>query len=299
MIAVTSYVGPAGDRNIRGMQGASNLGEALCRKTGHRPGMVGSRRQPIPGGWAAQLEAALPDLRRLGIHIEQILNGGGRPMTVMGRCVASLATLPPVARRHPDAAIVWFDAHGDCDVPTDGVGSESGYLGGMVLTGAAGLWETGLGGDLALGQVVLVGGRDLDPAERLRIENGEITLVEGGPDLGARLRKAIRDRSVYVHLDCDVLEPGLVPTEYHVPGGLSLLDLTQACTTLAEYEVLGAEIAELEGEWPNGETDDGQSVIEANRSSDVSAAFRLRNALSRLGVRVSRIGSTARLGTRA
>lgn len=133
----------------------------------------------------------------------------------------------------------------------------------MVLTGAAGLWETGLGRDLTLGQVVLVGSRDLDPAERMRIGNGEITLVEDGPDLGARLREAIRDRRIYIHVDCDVLEPGLVPSEYQVPGGLSLHDLTQACTVLARYEVLGAEVAEFEGEWPNGETDDGHSIIEA------------------------------------
>ncbi len=144
MIAITIYVGPAGDRNIRGMRGASRPGEALGQRIGQRPRMVGSRRRPIPGGWAAQLEAALPDLRRLAIHIEGILVGGGRPMTVMGRCVAGLATLPPVARRHPDAAIAWFDAHGDCNVPTHGVGSEGGYLGGMVLTEAAGPWETGV-----------------------------------------------------------------------------------------------------------------------------------------------------------
>ncbi len=181
----------------------------------------------------------------------------------MGRCVASLATLPPVARRYPDAAIVWFDPHGDCNVPGNGVGAEGGYLGGMVLTGAAGLWETKLGGDLALGQVVLVGSRDLDPAERIRIGTGEVTLVENGPDLGARLREAIRNRGVYVHVDCDVLEPGLVPTEYQVSGGLSVHDLTQACTALADHEVLGVEIAEFEREWPNGETDDGQSIIAA------------------------------------
>ena len=70
MIAITSYVGLAGDRNIRGMRGASQLGEALGQRTDRRPRMVGSRRQPISGGWAAQLEAALPGLRRLAVHIE-------------------------------------------------------------------------------------------------------------------------------------------------------------------------------------------------------------------------------------
>ena len=251
---LTSCVGLAGDRNARAIRGTSRSAEALGGRTGHRPAVVGTRRHPIGGGWARQLEAARPDLRRLGIRIGEILDRGARPVSVMGRCSASLATLPEVARRHPQAAIVWFDAHGDCNVPAEGAGSETCYLGGMVLTGAAGLWETGLGADMDLSQVVLVGGRDLDPTGYARIERGEIRLVGCGPDLDARLRNAIRGRVVYVHLACD---------EYQVPGGMSLRDLSGACGILAEHEMLGLEITEFEGEWPGGEIDDGRSIVRA------------------------------------
>jgi arginase family enzyme len=256
-------MGRAGDRNARAMRGATALGEALGKRTGRQPRLVGAPGQPIPGGWAAQLEAAAPNLEQLGAQVGEILDRGARPLSTMGRCAASIATLPQVARRRPDAAIVWFDAHGDCNAPTDGAGSETNYLGGMVLTGAAGLWRTGLGADVDLSQIVLVGSRDLDPPERARIERGEVELVEVGPDLGVRLREAVRGRAVYVHIDCDVLDAGLVPTEYQVPGGLSLRDLAEACAVLAECEVLGVEIAEFEGEWPSGEIDDGSRLIEA------------------------------------
>jgi arginase len=263
MIALTTYIGRAGDRNARAMRGASTLGAALAKRRGLPPRRIGTPSQPIRGGWAAQLEAAVSDLRQLGAHIGHILDRGARPLSVMGRCAASLATLPQVARRRRNAAVVWLDAHGDCNVPTQGAESAGNYRGGMVLTGAAGLWETGLGADLDLGQVVLVGGRDFDPPERARIERGELALVEVGPDLGARLRQAVRDRAVYVHIDCDVLDAGLVPTEYQVPGGFSLRDLAEACAVLAEHEVVGVEFTEFEGEWPSGEIDDGSRLVEA------------------------------------
>jgi arginase len=78
------------------------------------------------------------------------------------------------------------------------------------------------------------------------IDAGAPTLVTAGPNLAQRLRSAIADRAIYVHIDCDVLEPGLVPTEYRVPGGLTFDDLRDACRVLGGNQVVGLEIAELE-----------------------------------------------------
>jgi arginase family enzyme len=52
-----------------------------------------------------------------------------------------------------------------------------------------------------------------------------------------------------------VLEPGIVPTEYSVPDGLTLEDLQEACAVIAAHEVVGLEIAELEAT-----SDDPQSA---------------------------------------
>ena len=48
----------------------------------------------------------------------------------------------------------------------------------------------------------------------------------------------------------DVLEPGQVPTEYQVPGGLLLHELAACMEALARGEVVGMEIAEYEATWP-------------------------------------------------
>ena len=244
MVELTVYAGLAGDRNCRGMAGAIGLGALLGQTIDVAARTVGAPTAPVPGGWADQLRAARPGLRRLAAAIDAILAAGRRPLTTMGRCAAALATLPVIARYHPDAAIVWFDAHGDSNLPAGR--PDGSYLGGMVLTGAAGGWDTDLGSGLDLANVVLVGSRDLDPAERELVRRGTLALVEAGPELPARLRRAVAGRAVYVHIDCDVLDPGLVPTEYQVPGGLTLDDLAAACAALAEGELIGIEIAEFE-----------------------------------------------------
>jgi arginase family enzyme len=169
----------------------------------------------------------------------------------IGRCAAALATLPIVARHWPEACVIWLDAHADCNTPSS---VPIPYLGGMPISAAAGLWNSGLGSGLRLTNVVLVGSRDIDPDEQRLIDAGTPQLVTVGPDLPSRLRRAVAGRSVYVHLDCDVLEPGIVPTEYLSPGGLSLQELRTAMEVLSQEDTVGLEIAEYEATWPNDDT---------------------------------------------
>lgn len=247
--ALIAYVGRAGDRNDRAAAGVDMLATRLSRETGLPVQVVGTAGKPLAADWTIELPAAMPGLRLLARELDQALSEGRRALTLLPRCAAGLATLPVISKRHPGAAIVWFDAHGDCNIPDR---TSTGYLGGMVLSGAAGMWPTGLGAGLTLDQVILVGSRDLDRSERELIDAGRIELVECGPDLADRLRTAVAGRPVYLHIDCDVLEPGIVPTEYQVPGGLTLADLGSVCDVLAGFEMVGMEIAELEAVWPDG-----------------------------------------------
>jgi len=240
---VLIYQGRAGDRNPRGILGAKRVGSALAERMNVSPVIIGRALAPLGGNWAEELSSARHDLILLADHVSRSLANGKRPLTTMGRCAAALATLPVVARFHPDARIVWFDAQADSNTPDT---STSGYLGGMVLTGAAGMWETGLGGTLDLGRVILVGARDIDPPEQELIRSGRLQLIPPGADCVRGLSAALGKSPVYVHLDCDVLEPGIVPTEYRVPGGLNLQQLQLAFEVLAERDVLGLEIAEFE-----------------------------------------------------
>ncbi len=243
MVALTVFRGRAGDRNERAMHGAVQLGEALARRTRLAPTSVGTPEPPLGHNWESELSAARPGLNDMAVTYERLFTGGEVPVTAQPRCAVALATVPVVARHHPDACVVWLDAHGDLNTPN----TTGGYLGGMALSGAAGLWDSGLGGELATGNIVLAGARDLDPAEQRLLDDGVIRAVQPGPRFSSDLRAAVGQRPVYVHLDCDVLEPGTVPTEYRVPDGLDLATLRSVAEALGERTVVGVEITEFEG----------------------------------------------------
>ncbi len=255
------YRGRAGDRNTRGTAGAQLLGTLLARRYGLDTTLVSTPQRPLPTtAWNEQLAAARADLHAFAAALRASLSHGHRSITAMGRCAAALATIPVVAECYPDACVVWFDAHGDSNLPAS---NAVPYLGGMVITGAAGHWDSGLGAGLKLSNVVLVGARDLDPHEKELIATGQLKLVEVGPNLPARLAAAVGTRDVYVHLDCDVLEPGIVPLEYQVTGGLSLDDLHACAQVLAQRKVLGVEVAEFESEWLDGRPASADRLVDA------------------------------------
>jgi arginase family enzyme len=238
-----------GDRNDLAIAGARSLGALLGERLALTPVLLGHPRPAMGADWKVELDAALPELTAIGAHFDLLMAQGRRPLTASSRCSASLATLPAVAAHRPDACVVWFDAHADLNTPAT---TGSGYLGGMALSGPLGLWDSGLGAGLALSNVILVGQRDIDPAEQALIDSGAVKHIAPGPDLAAELRAAVAGRPVYIHLDCDVLEPGIVPTEYRCDHGLSLEDLHAAGAVLAEVEIVGLEIAEFQDAWEAG-----------------------------------------------
>ncbi len=252
-IGLTVFQGLAGDHNNLGIAGAAALGDMLATRLGAVATRIGSPSPALSLDWAPELNAALPALRQMQAHLDWVFQQGLVPVTALSRCAVSLSTLPVVARHRPEVCVVWFDAHADLHTPGT---TASGYLGGLALAGPLGLWDTGLGAGLRGDQVVLVGARDIDPAEQALLDVGLVHWVPCGPDLAGRLKDAVAGRPVYVHLDCDVLEPGIVPTEFTVPGGLGLADLHAAAQVLAMQEVVGLEISEFQSVWE----EDGEPV---------------------------------------
>jgi arginase len=244
--ALTIFQGRVGDHNDRGFGGAAGIGAEWQRRLGLPAVTVGTPEPPLNAGWREELAAAVPALEAMSRRYDEIYAAGETPVTALTRCAVALATLPVVARYHPDALVVWFDAHGDLNTPES---STTGYLGGLALSGPVGMWESGLGSGIAAANVVLGGARDLDPLERQLIDQGVVRHVPVGPDMLADLDAAVGSRPVYFHLDCDVLEPGLVPTDYRVPDGLRFDELAGVASRLAENAIVGVELAEFEGAW--------------------------------------------------
>lgn len=245
-IALSVFQGRAGDHNNLAIPGALSIAERLQAQLGMVAVTVGQAEPALNANWRTELDHAMPALQAMQERFEAIFAAGQKPLSATSRCTVSLSTLPVVAKYRPDACVVWFDAHADLNTPDS---TATGYLGGLALSGPAGMWDTGLGGGLLLKNIVLVGQRDLDPFEVQLIATGPVCHLPPADDLPARLRQAIAGCPVYVHLDCDVLEPGIVPTDYVVPNGLTLNDLGNLCQVLAESEVIGLEIAEFQHAW--------------------------------------------------
>ncbi len=249
-LSLTAFQGRAGDRNDLGIPGALSLASALAHRLALPLAIVGSPQPALNTDWKTELAAAAPDLRKLADHVAAQLLAGSVPVTVLNRCAAGIATIPRVVGHCSDVCVVWFDAHADLNTPTS---STSGYLGGLALSASAGLWDSGFGHNLPLSSIVLVGSRDLDPFEAELVASGKVRLIAPNtPNLADAVVQAIANRPVYVHLDCDVLEPGLVPTDFRVDGGLSLQSLHAVFSALSAVDVIGLEIAEFQDSWEPG-----------------------------------------------
>jgi arginase family enzyme len=243
-VALTTYRGRAGDHNDVAMAASAEVGTELGRRFELTPTVVGEPAPALSLGWADELDAARGDLQAMARRYDDIFARGQVPVSAITRCAVALATVPAVARRHPDAVVVWLDAHGDLNTPGD---TTSGYLGGMALSGPLGWWDSTLGAGLGASNAVLVGARDLDAAERAHIEAGRVAHIPVGRDTARSLGRLLAGRPVYFHLDCDVLEPGIVATDYEVPDGLTLDQLHSVAVEVARSEIVGVEIGEFEG----------------------------------------------------
>ena len=248
-VGLTVFCARAGDHNALAMAGAISLGCALSVRLGIPAETIGEPDTALNAAWGRELAMAVPALSALAEHLDTVFAHGLAPLTAMNRCAASLATLPVVMRHRPDACVVWLDAHGDLNTPQTTL---TGYLGGMSLAGPGGLWHSGLGNGLPLANIVLVGARVLDPAEQMLIKSGRVKLIPRNDNHLSELRNAVGETPVYIHIDCDVLEPGIVPTDYRVPGGFTLAELHGICEVLAGNELVGLEIAEFEDTWHEG-----------------------------------------------
>jgi arginase family enzyme len=218
--------------------GTEALARELAGRQGAEPRLIGSPSPMKVVGWEEDLRSSRGCLLEAGGQVDDALAGGRYPVLVAPDCSVSATTLPAVVRHHPDATVLWLDAHGDFNTPDTTV---SGYLGGMCLAAACGLWDPGFGlPEVDPTAVVMCGVRDLDGPEVVLLETRGVVRI----DRPGLLAEALSGQDVFVHLDLDVLDPGILPSPFPAPGGLSDGGLR---TLLAEVatscRLLGCEIA--------------------------------------------------------
>jgi arginase len=228
------------DRTAGPVRGVDALAPMVAQRLGVEPRSVGSPSEPRAAGWQDDLRDSRGCLLEAGGQVDDALDAGRTPVALAAECAVGLTTLPRVAAQRPDARVLWLDAHGDFNTPGT---SESGYLSGMSLAGACGLWDTCFDGRIDPAAVVLVGVRELDRAERELLERSPVTVIGASLETLVATQNALDRQPVYVHVDLDVVDPDHLPVEFPAPGGLApdkLYDLLEAVAD--ECEVVGLEV---------------------------------------------------------
>jgi arginase len=148
--------------------------------------------------------------------------------------------------------LLWVDAHGDFNTPEI---SPSGNVHGMALAallgqGAPEVTNIGRAGPkLAPAQVVLLGVRDLDGAERQALHaSGVLVMTMREIDemgLAAAARLALdclaRQPRLHVSLDMDAIDPDVAPgVGTPVPGGLSYREAHLLMEILSDSNKVGS-----------------------------------------------------------
>ena len=171
------------------------------------------------------------------------------PIVLAGNCITSAGTISGL--HDESTGVLWLDAHADFNTPET---TTSGYLDGMALSVACGrCWRNLAATDprylpVREERVTLVGARDLDTAEAELLSSSPIKSVSkdqlkaGGFQLP---RNATPEtRSLFIHLDADVLDPSIGPANaFATAGGLTEKEITSLLGwAVASYRVIGAAV---------------------------------------------------------
>ena len=223
---VTCIRGRTSDRTDGAAAGAQALAELLGGR------VVGEPSPGRPRDWSEDLPEARPVLETAAAEVTAALDQAELPVLTASDCSICIATLPTVAARVPEVRVLWIDAHGDFNSPAT---TPSGFLGGMCLAAACGRWDAGWPETIDPAIVHFLGVRELDPGEREDVKAADVRT--GVPVTGA----------VYVHFDCDGLDPSVMPVQFPVPGGLGLDEVREILAALAaDGRLVGIEVTALE-----------------------------------------------------
>jgi arginase len=204
---------------------------------------------PVPAGAVvlpASADQAQTELGRLsalyGAVADRIARVD-RPLVLAGDCLTAVGILAGAQRRRGNLAIIWLDAHGDFNTPEISV---SGYLAGMSLAAATGRVSQLAGAPVGLRAVpdercLLIGARDLDPAERDALAVSRVKRVAADPDA---LRAALQRQSpmdVYLHLDVDIVDGSDLPgLRFPARDGPTLSVVEDCLAQIVDYARLAA-----------------------------------------------------------
>jgi arginase len=192
----------------------------------------------LPDGEKQQRLSALH--KPLADFTQQSVLSGKRPISIAGDCCTTIGMLAGLQRAGLDPKLIWFDAHGDFNTWET---TPSGFLGGMPLAMLVGRGEQTMLKALELvplaeDRVILTDARDLDPEEKLLIEEANIIHL---PDVKNLLDATLPEGPLCIHLDVDIVNPAeAAAMNYLAAGGPSAKELQTVMKHLRRTEKIAA-----------------------------------------------------------
>lgn len=199
----------------------------------------------------------------LAVRVKELMTEGVFPLVLGGDHSIAMGTVSGVSayfrERGEDMGLIWFDAHGDMNIP--GV-SPSGNIHGMPLAHLLGRGDADLAGILGYSpklnpdKVVLIGIRDIDAGERKIIRESGIHVFtmrdidEHGMAKVARKTIDIVTNGTagfHVSFDVDGCDPTVIPgSGTLVPGGVRYREAHLLLEYVADSQQLRSmEVVEL------------------------------------------------------
>jgi arginase len=188
-------------------------------------------REQVPGKkYIEEITRICESIYAMG---RQVVTQGDFPLFVGGDHSIAVGTVSAVAPENEPMGLIWMDAHGDVNTPDT---SPSGNIHGMPLAilmgdGHKELVNVGRPGPKILPEnVVMIGLRDLDPAEKKRLKTSGVTVFtmrdidEQG--ISSVANKAVMKfahlKRIHLTVDMDALDPVEAPgVGTPVPGGIT------------------------------------------------------------------------------
>ncbi|KAK9767136.1 Arginase, catabolizes arginine to ornithine and urea [Basidiobolus ranarum] len=185
--------------------------------------------------------------------VESHAKRGQFVLTLGGDHSLGLSTVSGTLAAHPDACVIWVDAHADINTPET---TDTGNLHGCPLS-----FLTGIAGEtpefewvkpcLSTERLVYIGLRDVDTAEKKILKKHNIKAFSMHEvdkyGIGQIVEMALdhvnpnRDRPIHLSFDVDALDPSVAPsTGTPVRGGLTFREGHYICEALYETGCLVA-----------------------------------------------------------
>ena len=200
---------------------------------------------------------------KLAHRTEEILDGGGFPLILGGDHSIAMGTVSGVSshfrKKEQDIGLLWFDAHGDMNIP--GV-SPSGNIHGMPLSHLLGRGDEDLANILGYSpkvkpeHVAIVGLRSIDAGERKIIHDSGIHAFtmrdideRGMANVAKEALEVVTNGTAGFHVSFDVdgCDPLVIPgSGTLVPGGVRFREAHLLMEYIADSkEMCSLEIVEL------------------------------------------------------